>query len=139
MKGWEHEGHGNIREDFPGGWPGDSINAFTKEGRNQVQQALYSYTSGLIKARRSSKALQSGKLLHFLPQNNVYVYFRYTNDERIMVLLNNHPSEIKTVKTDRFKEIMKDSKTGIDLINNNQLDLSQEIKIPAKSAMIIKL
>ncbi len=139
MKGWEHEGHGNIREDFPGGWLSDSLNAFTKEGRNQVQQTLYSYTRSLINARRSSKALQSGKLLHFLPQNNVYVYFRYTNDERIMVLLNNHPSEIKTVKTDRFKEIMKDSKTGIDLINNNQLDLSQEIKIPAKSAMIIKL
>ncbi len=139
MEGWEHEGHGHIREDFPGGWPGDSLNAFSKEGRNRVQQAIFSFTQNLIKLRNENKALQSGKLLHFLPQDNVYVYFRYTEKERIMVLLNNNPSEARTVKTNRFNEILKESKSGTDLFTSKQVDLTTQITIPAKSAMIIKL
>ena len=33
MTGNKDKGDGDIRRDFPGGWPGDSINAFTTNGR----------------------------------------------------------------------------------------------------------
>jgi len=45
MTGEEHLGHGYIRQDFPGGWAGDEINAFTGEGLNADQLEAQRYVN----------------------------------------------------------------------------------------------
>ncbi len=139
MDGKEHEGHGFIRKDFPGGWQGDSTNAFLQEGRTKEQDDAYNYLSDLLNWRKGNQTIHTGKLLHFLPHNGIYVFFRYTDNNAVMIILNNNNKEDAELKTDRFTEIMKNYKSGKDIITNKELKNLSTITIPAKSAMIIEL
>jgi neopullulanase len=82
------EHHGNIRTPFPGGFAGDTVNAFTKSGRTEFQNEIYDYVTELLKIRNKYSALQYGKLLHFYPFNDQYIYFRILDDQKIMVVVN---------------------------------------------------
>lgn len=82
-------GDPDNRRDFPGGWPGDSKNAFTAEGRTAEQQELFSYVQKLLRLRREHHALQSGKLWHLFSDETSYVFLRETEEERVLVAFNN--------------------------------------------------
>ncbi len=88
MAGDGTRGHANIRQDFPGGWPGDSVNAFTGKGITRQQKETTAFISRLFNYRKINPVLHYGKLVHFVPENNVYVYFRILNNRAVMVLLN---------------------------------------------------
>ncbi len=136
--GHEHKGHGHIRTDFPGGWASDKTNAFTKNGRTEEQNDIFDYITKLANWRQTNKAVTNGKLTHYIPENNTYIYFRHTENEAVMVILNNHNTENKTIDCERFNEILKDYKSGTEIITGNKIELNK-IKIPKKSAMIIEL
>lgn len=97
------EDHGIIRSDFPGGWEGDRVNAFTGEGLTTQQQQALTFIQSLAQLRRSSCALNMGTLLHYIPQNEVYVYFRTFEDEHKMIVLNRNDREV-SLKMDRFQQ-----------------------------------
>ena len=88
MVGDDH--HGNIRTPFPGGFPDDKQNAFIKSGRTEYQNEIYDYVIELLKIRNKYPALQTGRLLHFYPFNDQYIYFRILDDQKIMVVVNNN-------------------------------------------------
>jgi glycosidase len=138
-KGQEHQGHGFIRTDFPGGWNNDKVNAFKPEGRTEKQYEIYSFIKTLADWRKNNKPVTEGKLLHFVPENNVYAYFRYTQDEAVAVFLNNHDTDEKIVNLKRFNEILKNYSIGINIITKEENDLSQILKIPNESAIILEL
>ncbi len=79
-----HEGseHGNIRADFPGGWKGDEINAFTGEGLSLQQKEMQNYVSTIQNWRKEKPVIHHGKLMHFAPENGIYVYFRYNDKDK---------------------------------------------------------
>src|SRR5690606_17638743 len=62
--------HGVIREDFPGGWPGDTRNAFTEDGRTKEEQEAYEFLRRMLNWRKTSDAMARGTLKHFIPQDN---------------------------------------------------------------------
>jgi neopullulanase len=99
--GNESPSHGNIRKDFPGGWPGDKVNKFTREGRTDQENAAFELCKTLIKYRNATPALQTGKLTQFVAENGVYTYFRYDAEKTVMVLINSS-STPRTIKTERF-------------------------------------
>lgn len=138
MEGYEHHGHGEIRKDFPGGWQGDKVNAFSREGRTAAQNEMFDYLRKLLKWRKTSKAVAEGSLLHFIPEGGVYVYFRILGDERVMVVLNNS-NEPKTVETARFSEATGGFTTAFNILNGHQVTLSDGIKIDGKSALVFEL
>ncbi|WP_255493224.1 glycoside hydrolase family 13 protein [Flavobacterium sp. SOK18b] len=138
MAGNKDKGDADIRQDFPGGWNGDTNNAFTNSGRTAEQKQYFDFTSKLFNWRKTQTAIHTGKMTHYIPENNVYVYFRYNNDETVMVLMNNS-TETKTIKTDRFKENIKNFKSGKDVISERTFDVNNEIKIEAKSVLILEL
>lgn len=80
--------HGTIRSTFPGGFENDKQDAFTKCGRNDYQNDIFDFTKNLIELRKRYKSLSEGKLIHFYPFNNTYVYFRVTENEKTMVVVN---------------------------------------------------
>jgi glycosidase len=135
-----HDGseHGNIRADFPGGWQGDIVNAITGVGLTAGQKGMQDYLSKIQNWRKNKSVIHYGKLMHFVPQDGVYTYFRYNNNEVVMVLLNKNETE-KTVSTTRFSEIMKGCKSGKEIITDKIIEDISEIKIPAKTAMIVEL
>lgn len=131
-------GDGDIRRDFPGGWNGDTNNAFTKSGRTEEQSKFYDFTSKLFNWRKSKEVIHSGKMMHYIPENNVYVYFRYNETESVMVAINNS-NEKQTVKTKRFQESILNYKSGKDILSDKNIDLTNEIAIEPKSVLILEL
>ncbi|MDN5291221.1 MAG: neopullulanase, partial [Anaerophaga sp.] len=139
MTGNGYDGHANIRHDFPGGWPGDEINAFTSEGRTDEQNEMVNYLSTILNFRKNSKAIHHGKTRHFVPENNVYVYFRYLDNEAVMVILNNSDNVARTLSGKRFDEILSRYNNGTDILTGKKLSAFDSFKIDAKSAKIIEL
>jgi neopullulanase len=151
MAGNKELGDADIRQDFPGGWQGDTLNAFTKEGRTQGQNAYFDFTSKLFNWRKTKSVIHHGKMTHYIPENNTYVYFRYNDsdpspdnyrdevaEQTVMVLFNNS-SETKTLTTDRFQENIGNHKTGKDIISEQIIDISHEITMEPKSVLILEL
>ena len=138
MKGDKGKGDADIRRDFPGGWNGDANNAFTKEGRTAEQQKFYEFSSKLFTWRKSKEVIHSGKMTHYVPDNNVYVYFRYNEKETVMVIINNN-SDKQTIKTNRFKESIQNLKSGKEVLSGKTFDLNNDIEIEGKSALILEL
>ncbi len=138
MKGDKGKGDADIRRDFPGGWNGDANNAFTKEGRTAEQQKFFEFSSKLFTWRKSKEVIHSGKMTHYVPDNNVYVYFRYNEKENVMVIINNN-SDKQTIKTNRFKESIQNLKSGKEVLSGKTFDLNNDIEIEGKSALILEI
>lgn len=138
MTGLEHDGHGFIREDFPGGWDGDKTNVFLRENLSPDQTEAWDFLRKLLHWRKDKKVIHEGKTTHYVPEENVYVYFRYNDNESVMVILNNN-DESRTLTTERFAENLQGYKSGTDLIHRTHFDQLRMISVPAKSARIIDL
>ncbi len=138
MAGDKGLGDAYIRQDFPGGWPGDPQNAFSQAGRTQTQEAYHSITKKLLNWRKNTPAIHYGKTIQFLPHDNVYVYFRILDKQQIMVIINNS-SEDRNLQLNRFDEVLSNKKSGKDFISGKALTLGSSLTITAKSAMVIEL
>ncbi len=132
------EEHGVIRSDFPGGWAGDQVNAFTGAGLSEQQKQVQEYIRKVLTWRKTNEAVHSGTLKHFAPEEGVYVYFRYNKNQKVMVVLNKNAQE-KTIDTSRFKEIMANCTSGKEVISGMNIVDMKNLKAPAMSAMIIEL
>jgi len=140
-------GDAAIRQDFPGGWEGDANNAFSKEGRTQSQNEYFDFTAKLFNWRKTKSVIHFGKMTHYIPENNTYVYFRYNTtdpsvselaEQSVMVLFNNS-NENKTINTHRFAENIGNYKTGKDVITDKIIDVTNEITLEPKSVLILEL
>ena len=129
---------GIIRSDFPGGWDGDPVNAFTGKGISEKQKLAQEFVRKVLNWRKTSEAVHSGELKHFVPVDGIYVYFRYNQKDKVMVLLNKNAQE-KTIDTSRFKEIMGNCTSGKEVISGINITDLKNLKVPAMSAMIIEL
>ena len=138
MTGHKNFGDGDIRKDFPGGWIGDKNNAFTDAGRNLQQNDAFNFVKKLLNYRKNNKALQTGKLVHFIPENGVYVYFRYNDENAVMVIISNNDELIK-LNTGRYSEILKKFSTGTNILNGQKIDDLGNISISPKSSMVVEL
>jgi len=138
MRGDKGKGDGAIRQDFPGGWATDANNAFTKDGRTEEQEAYHLFSKTLFNFRKVTPALHTGELLHYLPENNVYVYFRSLEDQTVMVVLNNNPEQ-QTLDLSRFAEGIKKATTGKELFSQNTLNLDEPLTVKGKSPLVISL
>jgi glycosidase len=147
MAGDKGKGDGDIRRDFPGGWNGDNNNAFTKAGRTEEQNKFYDFTAKLLNWRKTKDVIHFGKTTHYVPENNVYVYFRYNDPsdsepakqkESVMVVVNNS-NEKQTFKTNRFLENIKNYQSGKDIFTETTFDLKNDITIEGKSVLVLEL
>ena len=138
MAGDKGQGDGDIRRDFPGGWNGDSNNAFTTSGRTEEQQKFHDFTSKLFNWRKNKDVMHTGKMMHYIPENNVYVYFRYNDKESVMVVINNNTDKHK-ININHYKESIKNYQTGTDVITGKPISLKDDIEIEGKSALVLEL
>jgi glycosidase len=127
---------GWVRLDFPGGWEGDKKNAFTGEGLTTEEKAIQAYTKSLGNYRKQSTALQTGKMMQFIPNNGLYVYFRYDVKSTVMCVMNTD-KQSRTVDMNDFSERTKGFNGGKDIITNQQINTKFEI--PPMSMQVIEL
>ncbi len=138
MTGFENMGHGYIREDFPGGWPEDEADAFTPDGRTARQNEAYDYLENLLNWRKDKEVIHHGKLKQFIPKDDVYVFFRYNDQESVMVILNSNEAETR-LDLERFREGLGESSKGTEVIGGKQLRFDDTLLINPRSVMIIEL
>ncbi len=138
MTGQEHVSHGELRKDFPGGWPGDQNNAFTEEGRTPLQREIFNFMRHLLNWRKNNEVVQSGEFTQYLPENDVYVYFRHNEKGAVMVMLNN-AEEDREVDLSRFKENLKGYTKGRSVLTRKLFENLDTIIVPAKSPVIVEL
>lgn len=131
-------GDAEIRQDFPGGWEGDKNNAFSNSGRTASQKQYFDFSKKLLNWRKNKDVIHTGKLTHYIPENNVYVYFRYNDSESVMVIINNSKDNQK-LNLSRFEENLKNYTSAIDVLTNKNFDLKQDISLEGKSSLILEL
>jgi glycosidase len=139
MEGDKNRGDGFLREDFPGGWNGDAKNAFTGQKLSETEKDAYTFAKKLLKWRKGKEVIHSGQLKQFIPENNLYVYFRYNAKETVMVVLNNSDKETRTITRDRYLEAMNGFTHGYEVITGAEINDLSSFKISPKTAMIIEL
>jgi glycosidase len=130
--------HGEIREDFPGGWPSDKQDAFKGKGLSAKQNEAMSLIKELINWRKKNPVIHNGKLMHYAPKHDgFYVYFRYNQNKTIMVILNKNKQDTP-LDTNRFYEMLEGYSTGTDIITDTTYPLG-ELVVPNRSALILEL
>jgi glycosidase len=132
------EDHGIIRSDFPGGWSGDIINGFTNSGLSNQQIDAKNFLQKLLQWREKKAVIHYGKMMHFVPEENIYVYFRYAEKEIIMVVLSLNNKDV-TLDLNRFKEIIPLSFKATDIISGSKMDVSGNLTVPALKSLILEL
>jgi len=132
------EDHGVIRADFPGGWQDDSSNAFTRTNLTARQKEIQNFMRAILNWRKTSQAITHGELKHYVPKDGIYVYFRKSNEQTVMVIMNKNP-DAKYVELARFKKMLGQTSTAKDIIANQTITLDEKIQINAKTALILEL
>lgn len=128
----------SYRRDFPGGWAGDRVDAFTGRGLGARQRAAQELVRKLATWRKGQPVIHHGKLMHFGPRDNTYVYFRYDGNRKVLVALNNNPKEM-VLDTARFREMLAGVPGGVDVLTGRRFDLARELRLPAGASVILEL
>lgn len=139
MNGTKKISDGYIRLDMPGGFPGDKVDAFTREGRTDMQNEAWDYLSRLLQWRRgeANDVIAKGTLKHFMPQNGIYAYERRLGDKQVVVLLNGQ-SEPNTVTMERTLEILPYGTTMHDLVSGKDVTITEEMTFAPRQVMILQ-
>jgi glycosidase/predicted alpha/beta superfamily hydrolase len=132
------EAHGVIRQDFPGGWPGDAADAFTGRGLAPGQREAQDFTRRLLAWRKGASAVHGGALTQYAPEDGVYVYFRRDATQTVMVALNKADAG-RRLDPARFAESIRGHTTGRDVLTGRSLALATGIPLPPRSATILEL
>lgn len=134
-----HRDDGRIRSDYPGGWPDDRINAFTNSGLTESQIVFKEYLSNLLKWRKEELVIHHGKLLHYAPVDGVYVYFRYDENKKVMVILNKN-SEDYDLDLSRFEQMLGEASiNGTDVISAERVIADNLMNLQSRRSYIIEI
>jgi glycosidase len=128
----------SYRHDFPGGWAGDKVNAFTGAGLTARQREAQDFVRKLVTWRKNSPVIHHGKLMHYGPENNTWVYFRYDDHKKVMVAFNANDKET-VLDAGRFHEMLDGVASGRDVLSGKMYALKDAIRLPAKSTLILEL
>ncbi|WP_299105466.1 glycoside hydrolase family 13 protein [uncultured Winogradskyella sp.] len=128
--------HGLIRTDFPGGWQGDSVNAFTGEGLSDNQKDMQTFLTKMLNYRKTSDAIHDGKTMHFAPQDGVYVMARISDNETVVHIINKNEEE-QELELSRFEELGLSGKTLTNIISKETLIWNTSMTLDEKGSTIL--
>lgn len=139
MHGKKEGSDGYVRLDFPGGFPGDQINAFTPEGRTPMQNEAHDFLAKVLNWRKgkANEVIAKGSLKHFMPTNGVYLYERRLGDKQIIIMLNGNDNE-NTIEMDRYKEILPIGTTMHDMLTNSSVTIDDEMTLAPRAIYILE-
>jgi glycosidase len=128
--------HGLIRTDFPGGFNGDKVNAFTKEGLSLDQISMQDFVTKVLNYRKNSKAIKEGKTIHFAPLNGTYFLFRISDNETVVHIINKNNQPI-TIDLSRFEEVGLDGKTLKNILTGEDVNWIKTFELTKSGSLIL--
>jgi glycosidase len=129
---------GATRRDFPGGWAGDPVNAFTGAGLSAQQRDMQAFVRTLLQWRRTQTTIHGGRLMHFVPEHGTYVWFRYDGHSKVMVAINKNHAE-QALDMARFREVVPGPATARDVITGKGVQLGSTLKLAPRSVTILEI
>ena len=129
---------GIIRSDFPGGWPGDTVDPVTGAGLAERQREAQAFLRQLLTWRRDATVIHTGELTHFVPEKGTYAYFRHDADDSVMVVLNKN-AEAVDLELGRFSERLQGFTTARDVVTGETLPLGPTLPLPPRSVRVLDL
>ena len=136
MNGTKEVTDGNVRKDFPGGFPGDKRNCFTAEGRTQAENAMFNWLSKLLHWRQGNDVIVKGRQTQFIPWNGVYVIARQYNGKTALTILNGTSKET-VLEVGRYAEVIGNVKRGRDVITGRNVALDKNVNLRPRQTLII--
>ncbi len=82
-------GDPDNRRDFPGGFPGDERDAFTRQGRTPEENEVFDHVQRLLRLRAELEPLRRGRLINLYVADQQYAYARATSQSSVIVVFNN--------------------------------------------------
>ena len=137
MNGTKNVTDGNVRKDYPGGFPGDTHNCFTKEGRSKSEQAMFSWLSRLLHWRQGNEVITKGKQIQFIPYNGIYVIARQYKGKTALAVLNG-TSKPATLDVTRYAEVIGSATRVKDILTNRYYDLSTNVELKPRQSLILE-
>ena len=137
MNGTKRLTDGNVRKDFPGGFPGDSRSAFTAEGRTQAENDMFNFTSRMLHWRQDNEVITKGRMTQFIPYNGIYVIARRLNGHTVMTILNG-TSKPATMEVKRYEELIGTTKTAVDVPTGRTVDLSHDVILTPRETLVLE-
>lgn len=130
--------HDKVRMEFPGGWEGDPVDKFSREGRSAEENEYFDYFQRLAQFRKVSPALTAGGLIQFVPEEGVYLYARTHEAQTILVIMNQNKGS-KSLAWDRFAEVIGAGTTARNIMTDERINFSQPYDCPGTSATILEI
>ena len=127
---------GALRQNFPGGWPGDKNNAFTADGRTKLQAEYHDFTRKLLNWRKGNRAVAYGTLTHFPVREGIYVYARQWEGKTVTVVMNG-TKEQQRITTDYYREVMPASKAH-EVLTGTDVEIADMLQLEPREIMILE-
>lgn len=137
MNGTKEVTDGNVRKDFPGGFPGDAHNAFTAEGRTKAENAMFNWLSRLLHWRKGNDVITKGSQTQFIPYQGVYVIARQYNGKTVLTILNGK-SIAATMQVKRYAEVIGSNARVKDVLTNRYYDLSKDLELRPRQVLVLE-
>ena len=137
MNGTKEVTDGNVRKDFPGGFPGDDHNAFTREGRTKSEQSMFAWLSRLLHWRQGNETIIRGRQTQFIPYNGIYVIARQWHRNTVLTVLNG-TSKPATLEVDRYREVIGKTTRVQDVATRHYFDLSKNIELKPRQSLVLE-
>ncbi|MGI9234817.1 MAG: glycoside hydrolase family 13 protein [Woeseiaceae bacterium] len=132
------DSHGAIREEFPGGWADSDKNAFTGEDLSDDERDAQQFVQQLLTWRKSKSVIHTGKLMQYTPIKNVYAYFRYDDDDTVMVVFNLGQEAVE-IDTARFAERLGDARSAVDVISGKSVELGEALELSPRAVLLLEV
>ena len=137
MNGTKEVTDGNVRKDFPGGFPGDTHNCFTKEGRSKAEQSMFLWLSRLLHWRQGNEVITKGKQIQFIPYNGIYVIARQYQGRTALTILNG-TSKPATLGVARYAEVIGSTTRAKDVLTGRYYNLSKDFELKGRQSLILE-
>ena len=140
MNGTKEITDGHVRKDFPGGFPGDKHNAFTRQGRTRAQQSMFNWLSRLLHWRRGNETIIRGYQTQFIPYNGIYVVTRRWHRNTVITILNGTTQDA-VLDISRYQELFDDGQDVSrvqDIPTGRYYDLTKNLTLKPRQTLVLE-
>ncbi len=138
MNGTKEITDGYVRKDYPGGFPGDTKNCFTKDGRDNEENEMFAWLSRLLHWRQGNEVITKGVQKQFIPYKGVYVIAREYDGKAVLTIINGQSHEAEA-DVGRYAEVIKGKKEAKDVLTDKVVALDRNIPLAPREVLILEL
>lgn len=128
---------GKVREDFPGGWEGDSLSCFQTQNLPVDRKSAYQFFQRITQFRKSrSHFFDHAQMIQWLPKNGLYVCCRKTNDRILLLMINTDKNPLEK----DFNGLLpiQDGHKGWNVIEQKSVHVSKKIQVPGNGLVLLE-